>query len=485
VGNYLLKRLLLMIPTLVGISLVVFVIMVAAPGRPGEKAQSFGEQNPSADPTKEKSQGESQRLFRRQFALDRPVFWNYYPWLGRADVQAAVKTASEPVEASSVKAKREAKERLEDWGYFAVPSLVEILRTPGLAPQEQSDALYWLRTNATRLAVQPYGRTLDEATLRQNDEWIAENARLAKWGWRRDDPPERRAEVIGLWSAWYEENKARWPTGTASRLVTGLFDTQFATYWNNLLHFDFGISHVHKRPVLTLIGERLPITILLSGLATLIAYFLAIPLGILSAVRPYTRTDRVMTVTLFLLYSLPSFFIGTVVLQALTIGQPWKWFPNSGWRGEGAFGLDTWAQLRDVLWHITLPLVVSTYGGLAALSRYARTGMLDVVRSDYVRTARAKGLSEGTVILRHAARNGMMPVVTLLGGILPSLIGGSVFVEYVFNIQGMGLLTIEAITSRDYNIIMAESLIVAVLTLVGILISDLLYAAMDPRISFK
>lgn len=482
-STYLLKRVLLMVPTLVGITLVVFLLMVAAPGRPGEKAQAFGEQNVSADPTKEKSKGESQRLFRRQFALDRPVFWNGWPGLSGAEVGEAVEQAAATVEKVGIKAKREAKEHLEDWGYYSVPALVERLKST--TGEEQSRALYWLRMNATRLAVQPYGRVLDDAVLRQNAEWMAENAVLAKWGWKPTDPPERRAEVVGLWTDWYEKHRDRWPTGFWDRVGTGLFDTQFATYWRNVIRLDFGVSHVHKRPVMSLIAERIPITVALSGIATLIAYLLAIPLGIFSAVRPYTKTDRTLTVGLFLLYSLPSFFVGTVLLQAFTVGDPFKWFPNSGWRSEGAARLDTWAQLRDVLRHVTLPLVVSSYGGLAALSRYARTGMLDVIRSDYIRTARAKGLGEGTVILRHAARNGMMPVVTLLGGILPGLIGGSVFIEYIFNIQGMGILTLEAIQNRDYNIVMAESLIVAVLTLVGILISDVLYALLDPRISYK
>ena len=161
------------------------------------------------------------------------------------------------------------------------------------------------------------------------------------------------------------------------------------------------------------------------------------------------------------------------------------WFPNSGFFGPGHESLNTWDQIRDTIWHITLPLMVMSYGGLAALSRYARSGMLDVIRSDYIRTARAKGLSEGAVIFRHAARNGMMPVVTLLGSILPTLIAGSVVVEYIFNLKGMGLLVLEAINNRDYNIVAGEILIVAVLTLIGILISDILYAILDPRISYS
>ena len=482
--TYVLKRLLLMIPTILGISLVIWLIMVAAPGQPGQKAQAFGQLNATADPTKEKSKGESQRLFRRQFALDRPVFVNLWTNLDEDEVLEAIATSSATVEKVGAKAKREAKVRLEDWGYYAVPSLVRLLeRERG---ESQDRVLYWLRFSATRLPQQPYGRKFDAETNARNAAWMAENTILAKWNWAPSDPPETRAAVVAQWTEWYEKNRAeRWDWGFLAKTRIALTDTQFATYWGHLLQLDFGVSHVHKRPVIDLILERLPITMTLSAIAILIAYCLAIPLGIFSAVKPYTPTDRSLTVLLFLLYSLPSFFVGTVLLQGLTVGDPYAWFPNSGFASEGSARWNTWDRLGDTLWHITLPLVVMTYGSLAALSRYARTGMLDVIRSDYIRTARAKGLSERTVILSHAARNGMMPVVTLLGGVLPGLIGGSVFVEYIFNIRGMGLLTIEAINNRDYNVVMGEALIVAVLTLIGILISDILYAVLDPRISYS
>jgi peptide/nickel transport system permease protein len=212
---------------------------------------------------------------------------------------------------------------------------------------------------------------------------------------------------------------------------------------------------------------------------------LAIPLGIFSAVRPYTAADRSLTAVLFLLYSLPSFFVGTVMLRALTVDEPFAWFPNSGFRTEGSDSWNSWDRLGDTLWHVTLPLVVLTYGALAGLSRYARTGMLDVIRSDYVRTARAKGMDERVLVFRHAARNGMMPIITLLGATLPVLVGGAVVVEFIFNINGMGTLMLDAITNKDYNVVMGETFIVAVLTLLGFLLSDLLYAVLDPRISYS
>lgn len=146
--------------------------------------------------------------------------------------------------------------------------------------------------------------------------------------------------------------------------------------------------------------------------------------------------------------------------------------------------MTTLEQLKSVAYHLTLPLICLSYGGLASLSRYARTGVLDVIRADYIRTARAKGLGEGVVIVKHAVRNGMIPILTLLGSLLPVLIGGSVIIEVIFNIPGMGLYLFESITARDYNAIMAVLLISSVLTLLGLLVSDLSYALVDPRISF-
>jgi peptide/nickel transport system permease protein len=138
----------------------------------------------------------------------------------------------------------------------------------------------------------------------------------------------------------------------------------------------------------------------------------------------------------------------------------------------------------DIVWHMVLPVICLTYGSLAVLSRYARTGLLDVIRSDYIRTARAKGLSEFVVILKHAVRNGMIPILTLLGTTLPVLIGGSIIIEFIFNIEGMGKLMLTAINYRDFNIIMGVLLISSILTLLGILLSDISYALVDPRISF-
>jgi peptide/nickel transport system permease protein len=233
-----------------------------------------------------------------------------------------------------------------------------------------------------------------------------------------------------------------------------------------------------------LILDKLPYSLSIAVPAFLIAWVLAVFLGVFSATRHGGAADQAVGVGLFALYSIPSFVAATLLQRWLCI--EWKLFPLDGFESpEAGQTLTTWEHLFDVLGHVTLPIVVYTYGALAYISRHARSGMLDVLRMDYVRTARAKGLPERTVVWRHAVRNGMMPIVTLLGTALPILLGGSVFIEYVFNIDGFGQLMIHSILQKDYNVVMGVQLITAVLTLVGLLLTDVLYAAMDPRISLK
>jgi peptide/nickel transport system permease protein len=226
----------------------------------------------------------------------------------------------------------------------------------------------------------------------------------------------------------------------------------------------------------------------LSVLSLILAYVIAIPLGIFSAVKKGTKADKVVTVALFMLYSLPSFFVATLVLIFFSQGSDtqWlRWFPTGGFQSRDFPDLTVVGKVKDVGWHLVLPLVCLTYGSLAALSRYMRSGLLEVLQADYVRTARAKGLPESSVIGKHALRNGLLPILTLLAGLLPAVLGGSVIIEYIFGIPGMGLWTIDAIYQRDYNVIMAVELLSTVLVLLGILLTDLSYALVDPRIRYS
>jgi peptide/nickel transport system permease protein len=230
--------------------------------------------------------------------------------------------------------------------------------------------------------------------------------------------------------------------------------------------------------------SKLKYSITLSFSSVILVYLLSVPLGIWSAVKQNTLADRTVTVLLFMMYSLPSFFVGVFLLNLLTRGTPWQAFPTSGFQSLDVSGMTTLEYIGDVLHHIALPILCLSYASLAVLSRYARTGLLDVIRADYIRTARAKGLPESIVIVKHAARNGMIPIITLLATLLPTLIGGSVVIEVIFGIPGMGLFMFDSITIRDYNAVMAVLLISSSLTLVGMLFADIAYVLVDPRITF-
>ena len=248
---------------------------------------------------------------------------------------------------------------------------------------------------------------------------------------------------------------------------------------------DFGNSYVDHRPVIKKIEERLPVTLSLNVLSIFFVYLISIPVGIFSAVKRGTLTDRSLTFSLFALYSIPSFWMAIILIYFLGGGEHWNLFPIYGIASTGAEHFSFPKRALDFLWHITLPVFCLAYADIAALSRYQRGSLLEVLRADFVRTAVAKGLSPKTVLFKHALRNSLMPIVTIIAAVLPAMIGGSVIIESIFSIPGIGKLGFDSVLSRDYPVIMAISTISAVLTLLGILVSDLIYVLIDPRISFE
>ncbi|PYN50130.1 MAG: diguanylate cyclase [Candidatus Rokuibacteriota bacterium] len=268
------------------------------------------------------------------------------------------------------------------------------------------------------------------------------------------------------------------------REIYGLDKPLHVQYWNwvtRLARLDFGRSFSpDARPVLQKIGERLPITLLLNIVELMIIVALAIPIGVLSATRQYSTFDKVTTVFVFVGFATPDFWLALMLM--ILFGVQLGWLPISGLRSPTWEYLAFWRQQWDFVAHLALPILVATFGGLAGFSRYMRQSMLEVVRQDYIQSARAKGLSESVVIGKHALRNALLPIVTVLGLSLPGLIGGSVIVESIFAIPGMGQLMVQAVFERDYPVIMGNLVIVATLTLVANLIADLTYSLVDPRI---
>jgi len=260
---------------------------------------------------------------------------------------------------------------------------------------------------------------------------------------------------------------------------------QYITWLRRVSKLDFGDSIKHHRPVITLIKERLPITLTLNIIAFVIIYTVSIPLGVLVAVKHKRFLDRASSVALFMLWSLPSMWVGQMLIGYLCGPVFLNWFPPAGLSNNYAEQLAFFPWLTDRLWHLVLPVVCLTYAGFAYLTKQVRAGMLDSLRSDYVRTARAKGLSNRVVIFRHALRNSIIPVITIMATLLPAMLAGSVIIERIFSIPGMGLLAFEAVTTRDYNVVMAVATIGGLLNLAGLLLADIAYAIADPRISFE
>ena len=255
-------------------------------------------------------------------------------------------------------------------------------------------------------------------------------------------------------------------------------------YWNwvrRLGRLDFGKSFSpDARPVLQKIGERLPVTLLLNAVEMLIIVALAVPIGVTSATRQHSTFDKITTVFVFVGFATPDFWLALLLI--MLFGVQLDWLPISGLRHINWEYFPFWRQQWDFLSHLILPIVVATFGGLAGFSRYMRQSMLEVVRQDYVQTARAKGLPEGVVIGKHALRNALLPIVTILGLSLPGLVGGSVIVESIFAIPGMGQLMVQAVFERDYPVIMGNLVVVSTLTLLANLVADVTYSLVDPRI---
>lgn len=260
---------------------------------------------------------------------------------------------------------------------------------------------------------------------------------------------------------------------------------QYALWLKRVFTLDFGFSYKDHRNVWDKISERLPITIQINLISIFLVYLIAIPCGIYSSTHVESVPDKILTVGFFFLYSLPSFWVAVLLIMFFGGGDFWDIFPVYGISSVGSETMSLLPWLVDRLWHLVLPIACLTYGGLAYLSRLTRASMLEVIREDYVRTARAKGLSERVVIFKHAFRNALLPLITLFAFLLPSMFGGSVIIESIFSVPGMGQLGFEAVLSRDYPVIMAITTISAFLTLAGLLISDILYAALDPRIKLE
>ena len=426
--GYILHRSLLMIPTLIGITIVSFFIMHLAPGDPVDLFLGGAAGGEGLASDRQQDIEKTRQELRRQLGLDRPVHVQYVNWV----------TAL----------------------FLKVESISAFDRSA-----MQADELL------ARIG------DLERRSLAAQDRQLQKERFLDLI--RREAPLE--VEELQLSSFW--EGRTFSADGNYAYRGAGIELFKLAGY--RFVTLDFGRSFKDNQPVIGRILQRLPVTLEINIIALVIAYLVGLPLGVWLAVKQNTYTDRLLTTGTFVLWSMPSFWVGMLLIIFLCNREFFYWFPASGIQSLDASG--DWSTLRivtDHLYHMFLPVLASAYISFATISRYMRTSMLENLRQDYVRTARAKGLSENVVILRHVYRNSLIPIVTTSAGLLPALIAGSVFIETIFTIPGMGLLGFESVLSRDYPMVMAIFTIGSLLSLLGILVSDILLKVVDPRITF-
>jgi len=488
---FILRRLLLMIPTTLGVAAVVFGIYHLAPGDPATVMMgmaSGGQMSTDSDAASKID------AFRIKHGLDRNPVVQFLDYIGPLNLSRDGCSLF-----SSPYGERKVEEvELPDGTSVREGKPLLIAYLPDTPPGERSEMdelrAVLLDDNAAESAWQEAeGRlvakgdaclpalmtSLHELRLETDERGAAIErlgAVLEQVSGSELTLNETRVEQVGQgarirgWFRWYYEE------GGGGRVQNTGEDT-----WGGLLCLELGNEMQANTSVAKELGARLWVTVPLSTVAVLLSYLIALPLGIFSVRKQGTKIDGGLTIVLFILYSIPTFWAGLMLI--LLFGKTgMDWLPVLGLHDKDAQSLGSAAYVWDLVKHSILPILTLTYGSLAYLSRQMRAGMLEVIRQDYIRTARAKGLSERVVVYKHALRNSMIPVLTLLASILPILIGGSIIVEKVFDIPGMGKYAFEGLLRRDFYIVMAVTIFVGIMTQVGILLSDITYSLVDPRI---
>ena len=259
--------------------------------------------------------------------------------------------------------------------------------------------------------------------------------------------------------------------------------TQFFNWVGEVAHGNLGYSTKYAKPVTSVIGSFIWNSFILALFSLILSLLIGIPAGIISATKQHSWIDNFLTVFSLIGISMPSFFFGLLLLKYFSIDN--RWFPLFGMQNQALRSASFFVQFGDILYHMILPGIVLGLGSIASFMRYTRSAMLEVIRQDYIRTARSKGLKERIVIYRHALRNAIIPIITLLGFWIPALFSGAVITESVFGWPGIGKVSVEAVNARDYGLLMAITMLGCFLLLLGMLLSDIFYGIADPRIKYE
>jgi peptide/nickel transport system permease protein len=494
--RYLLRRILFFIPTLIIITLLAFVISASAPGDPvsqilrtSESAEAFAGAGTA--------QHQQAQLWIHRLGLDLPLFYFSVTPSSFPDTLYRIYNKKEKNAVKSLLMRYGNTGSVESFHF----SVKEFQRTVSKSFADSAEQMRFSRQDITASLNQSayigaqllsafdpgfIANKIQEAkALTGKYPFLGEAHATANEMEERfnamEATPERWRNFIPSIHFHDSNQYHRWLFGDGQWL-TG----KGAVNSKGLIRGDFGISLVTQMPVSTVIWKRIGWSLLFTFLSVIFAYLISIPIGVRAAAGQGLFFDRASSVTLFFLHSMPAFWVATLLLVVFANPDVLPWFPASGVKPATGYpgGASFLQKVQITIPYLILPLIAYTYSSLAFLSRLTRTSMLEVLHQDFIKTARAKGLSERRVIWHHAYRNALLPLITVFANILPAAIGGAVIIESIFTIPGMGLETYQAIQRQDYPMIIGVFTMAGVLTMIGYLLADVLYALADPRISF-
>ena len=490
--KYALKRILTFIPMLIAISLLSFVISINAPGDPVERLSKAAGNEGSAEQQSGASKKIKQEL-RKKLGLDLPIFYLSITDLAASDTLYKVQDKYHKANLEALTHQSGNWQAVSDYysSLLILQKAHQVINVKAIVAKDTS-----LSLNSVNEQVNQFGFEIGSLLETSSKDIVAlkfekmnglleKNIFLSDLEDPLDNVIQARKNLL--------TNATRWKTYIPAISWYGSKNQYHLWLIGNgkdrkgLLRGDFGISYIDSQPIQDKIWQKVGISFSLSLISIFLAYLISIPIGIYSAYRKDSAVDKGMSLVLFILYSMPSFFVGTLLLLQFANPDNLSWFPVSGIQDPTIFdpNWSLWMKLKHRMPFLILPIITYTYGSFAFLSRIMRIGMIDVVSQDYIRTARAKGLGEGKVILKHALRNSLLPIITVFAAIFPMAIGGSIIIEVIFSIPGMGVEVFNSILNYDYPMIITVFTLSGFLTMIGYLVADILYAVVDPRISYK
>jgi peptide/nickel transport system permease protein len=479
--NYIIRRLFLFIPTLIAISLLAFIISINAPGDPIDRMLSSNSDEMSSQTA---NQLEQKKYWHKKLGLDLPVFY------------FSIKPLSEPGNLHEV---------FDQYELNAILRLSKLSGNPTTTVEFYKSKTQFINNilanrntipDSVLQTIQPdflslkYAATFEEITFRMNrvhkvlipyPQFLSDINKInSAFNSLRNETTLWKKYIPII--AFHGNNQYhRWIFGDGNPL-TG----KGAIYSKGIIRGDFGLSYQTRQPVSQVISSKIGWSLLLSILSIMLAYGISIPIGVWAGAKKDSPFDKISSLALFILYSLPPFWVATLLLMVFANPDLLPWFPASGVQPAAGFSISAnwFEKMKQTLPYLVLPLLCYTYSAFAFISRTARIAMLDAMNQDYIRTAKAKGLSLNKLIFKHAFRNSLLPLITIFSNVFPMAIGGSVIIETIFSIPGMGYETVQAIYYQNYPMIVAVFTISGLLTVTGYLLADVLYALADPRITY-